>query len=146
MRVASKTEIFRPPEVVFPWIAEPEKAMKWQKNVKRGDIVDSKPGVVGTTFIELIEEDGKSLEMHGTITRFVQNKNIGFHIRSKIHEFDVDYLLELTEKSTKVSIEAIIEWKFPMNAISLLFGQRMKKKITKELDSELNELKILCET
>ena len=146
MRVASETEISRAPEMVFPWIAEPEKAMKWQKNVKRGDIVDSKPGVVGTTFIELIEEDGKSLEMHGTITRFIENKNIGFHIRSKIHEFDVDYSLELTDNSTKVSIEAIIEWKFPLNVISLLFGQRMKKKITKELESELNELKRLCET
>ena len=146
MRVASEIEILRSPEAVFPWIAEPEKAMKWQKNVKRGDIVDSKPGVVGTTFIELIEEDGKSLEMHGTITRFIENKNIGFHIRSKIHEFDVDYSLELTDKSTKVSIEAIIEWKFPMNVISLLFGQRLKKKITQELDAELNELKRLCET
>ena len=119
--------------------------MKWQKNVKRGDIIESKPGVVGTTFNEVIEENGKSLEMHGTITRFVENKNIGFHIISKIHEFDINYSLELTNESTKVSIEAIIEWKFPMNVISLFFGQRMKKKITQELHAELNELKRLSE-
>lgn len=145
MRVASETVILRPPEAVFPWISEPEKAMKWQKNVKRGDIIESKPGVVGTTFTEVIEENGKILEMHGTITRFVENKNIGFHIISKIHEFDINYSLELTNKSTKVSIEAIIEWKFPMNVISSFFGQRMKKKITQELQAELNELKRLSE-
>lgn len=145
MRVASETVILRPPEVVFPWISEPEKAMKWQKNVKRGDIIESKPGVVGTTFTEVIEENGKILEMHGTITRFVENKNIGFHIISKIHEFDINYSLELLNKSTKVSVEAIIEWKFPMNVISSFFGQRMKKKITQELQAELNELKRLSE-
>ncbi|MCG8056204.1 MAG: SRPBCC domain-containing protein [Candidatus Thiodiazotropha endolucinida] len=146
MRIASQTEILRPPEIVFPWISEPEKAMKWQKNVKRGDIIERKPGVVGTTFKELIEEDGKSLEMYGIITRFDENKNIGFHITSKIHEFDVDYLLELVSNSTKVTIEANIEWKFPMNVISLFFGKKMKNKIARELDAELNELKILCET
>lgn len=145
MRVASETVILRPPEAVFPWISEPEKAMKWQKNVKRGDIIESKPGVVGTTFTEVMEENGKILEMHGTITRFVENKNIGFHIISKIHEFDINYSLEFTNKSTKVLIEAIIEWKFPMNVISSFFGQRMKKKITQELQSELNELKRLSE-
>ena len=127
MKVASETAFFKTPEVIFPWISEPEKAMKWQKNVKKGVIVDSKPGVVGTTFIESIEENGKCLEMHGTITRFVENKNISFYIKSKIHEFNVDYSLELTNKSTKVSIEATIVWKFPMNVISLFIGQKIKK-------------------
>ena len=34
MRITYENEILQSPEIVFPWIAEPEKAMKWQKNVK----------------------------------------------------------------------------------------------------------------
>ena len=71
MRIIYENEILRPPEIVFPWISEPEKAMKWQKNVKGGEIVINKPEIIGTTFNEVIEEDGKSLEMYGIITKYI---------------------------------------------------------------------------
>ena len=35
MRINYNIEISKPAEEVFLWIAEPEKAMQWQKNVKR---------------------------------------------------------------------------------------------------------------
>ena len=112
MIITYENEILKPPEIVFPWIAEPEKAMKWQKNVKGGEIIINKPEIIGTTFKEVIEEDGNSLEMYGIITKYTENKIIGFHIESKIHEFDVSYSLEEINKATKISIEAIIKWKF----------------------------------
>ena len=34
MRIVYEDEILQPPEIVFLWIENPEKAMKWQKNVK----------------------------------------------------------------------------------------------------------------
>lgn len=146
MRIACETEILCSPEEVFTWVAEPEKAMKWQRNVKAGEIITSKPEVVGTTFKEIVEEGGKTLEMYGVITRFAENKTIGFHIVSKIHEFDISYYLEAKHKSTRMSIEAIIRWKFPINVVSLVLGKRMKKGLTRQLESELLELKRLCET
>jgi hypothetical protein len=146
MRIAYENVISQPPEIVFPWIAEPEKAMKWQKNVKGGEIIIKKPGVIGTTFKEIIEEDGNSLEMDGTITKYIKNKVIGFHLESKIHEFDVSYSLEEINQKTKFSIEAIIRWKFPMNVISLFVGKKMEKNLVKQLESETLELKKICET
>lgn len=146
MKVTSEIEISQSPETVFPWIAEPEKAMQWQKNVKGGEVLLSKSGMVGTTFTEVIEEDGRSLEMTGVITRYVENKNISFHIVSKVHEFDVDYLLENSSGITKVSIEANIRWKFPMNIISVFSGGKIKRKIASELAFELKDLKRLCES
>lgn len=145
MKVTCEAKILKPPEAIFPWVAEPEKAMKWQKNVIEGQIIVSKPEVVGTTFKELIEENGKCLEMHGIITRFVEDKTIGFHIKSKIHEFDVNYYLEEINKSTKVLVVAIIKWKFPMNVVCFFLGKRIKLKITKQLEAELVDLKRLCE-
>ena len=146
MRIVYENVISQPPEIVFPWIAEPEKAMKWQKNVKSGEIIINNPEVIGTTFKEIIVEDGNSLEMYGTITKYVRNKIIGFHLESKIHEFEVSYSLDEINSKTKFSIEAIIRWKFPMNVISLFIGKKMKKNLIKQLESETLELKKICKT
>ena len=69
MRIVYEDEISHPPEKVFPWIEDPEKTMKWQKNVKGVKIIENNPEIIGTTFKDVVEEDGKSLEMCGTITR-----------------------------------------------------------------------------
>ncbi len=146
MRITYENEISKPAEIVFPWIAEPEKAMKWQKNIKGGEIIVNKPEIIGTTFKEVIEKDGNSLEMHGTITKYIKNKIMGFHLESKIHEFDISYSLEEINRATKISIEAIIKWKFPMNIISLFIGKKMEKDLIKRLESEILDLKRICET
>jgi len=146
MRITYENEILKPPEIVFPWIAKPEKAMKWQKNVKGGEILINKPEIIGTTFKEIIEEDGKSLEMHGIITKYVKDKIIGFHLESKIHVFDVNYSVEEINKATKICVEALIHWKFPMNIMSLFIGKKMKEGIIEQLNSEFLELKRICES
>jgi hypothetical protein len=145
MRIACENEIARPPEVVFPWIADPVKAVKWQKNVKGGEIILDKPEKIGTTFREVIEEDSRTLEMHGTITRYVENRTMAFHIVSKIHEFDVTYSLEPKGDSTRIKIEAAVRWKFPMNVVSLFIGKKLQKSLAGQLESEVAELKRICE-
>jgi hypothetical protein len=145
MRVFYSNEISKPPEVVFPWIADPEKAMQWQRNVQGGEILIDRPEIIGTTFIETIEEDGNTLEMRGEITEYRENQVIGFHLQSKIHEFDISYTVEEAEKGTRLSIVATIRWKFPMNLIALFTGKRIESGIKDQLASEVLELKGLCE-
>lgn len=145
MRIHSSSEILRPPEIVFPWIAEPEKAMKWQQNVKGGEIVIHKPEVIGTTFQEVIEEDGNSLEMHGVITNYVLNRLIEFHLESRMHVVDVSYSVDEMDSHTKLTIDARIKWKFPVNIISLFRGSQMQNELIKQMELEVMELKRLCE-
>ena len=106
MRVTFQNVISKPPEVVFPWIAEPEKAMKWQKNVKGGEVLVSKPGMVGTTFKEVMEENGRSLEMQGTVMEYADNRAIGFHLVSRIHTVDVRYSVEDMNGQSRISVVA----------------------------------------
>jgi len=144
MRIVYEDVIPRPPEIVFPWIADPDKAMKWQKNVKSGEIIENKPEIVGTTFKEVIEEDGSRLEMHGTITKYVKDRTIAFHLRSRIHEFDVSYSVEGMGSGTKISIDAAIDWRFPMNVMSLFMGSKMKEGLRRQMELEVQELRTLC--
>ena len=145
MRITYANEILKPPEFVFPWIAEPDKAMQWQKNVKGGEIIVNKPEVVGTTFKEEIEEDGNSLEMYGVITKFIRNQIIEFHLESKIHKVDVSYSLEEINKTTKIMVDARIKWKFPMSLLSIFIGNKMRKSIAEQMEGEILELKGICE-
>ena len=145
MRITCASEILKPPEFVFPWLAEPEKAMQWQKNVKEGEIIINRSEVVGTTFKEVIEEDGNRLEMQGVITKFIENQAIEFHLESKIHQLDVGYSVEEFNKATKLTVDARINWKFPMNLLSLFIGKKMKKGIAEQMEAEILELKRICE-
>jgi hypothetical protein len=146
MRVTYQNVISKPPEVVFPWIAEPDRAMKWQKNVKGGEVLVSQPGMVGTTFKEVIEENGRSLEMQGTITEYTENRAIGFHLESRMHIVNVTYSVNEINRQTRLSIVANIKWKFPMSVFSLFAGKKMERNLTEELESEVLQLKNICET
>ncbi len=120
-------------------------AMQWQKNVKGGKILVETPEKIGTTFKETIEEDGSELEMHGSITEYIEGKIIGFHIDSRIHEFDVRYSVEEIEGGSIVSTEVNIRWKFPMNVMSLFIGRKMEASLLESLETEFHELKRICE-
>ncbi len=146
MRIFYANEICKSPEAVFPWIAEPDKAMQWQKNVKGSEILINKPERVGTTFKEEVEEDGNSLEMYGVITKFIENQIIAFHLESKIHKIDVSYALEGVNNATRVTVDAKISWKFPLNLLSIFIGRKMKTGIAEQLKTEIFELKRICET
>ena len=74
MEIALTVDIFCKPEEVFPWIAEPHKAMRWQKDVKGGEILKETSEKVGTTFREEMEENGHSIVLYGEITDYVQNE------------------------------------------------------------------------
>lgn len=141
MKIPIEAEISRPPQLVFPYLADPEKAMQWQKNVVSGEIIEARPEIIGTRFQEVIEEDGNRLEMSGVITAYVPNCEIGFHLESKIHVVNVTYTLEEGDPGSKLRVEAEIRWKFPMNIVSILIGRRMKRELRAGMESEVLELK-----
>ena len=146
MNISTQIDILCIPEDVFLWINNPDKAMRWQKDVKSWKIIKEASEKIGTTFKEEMEENGKSLVIYGEITNYIPNKSISFHLESKIHKVIVHYSVVGDINKSLVTLDSIIKWKFPMNIISLFIGQKIKKNILKQTKSELGELKILCET
>jgi hypothetical protein len=145
MKMFFALEISAEPEKIFPWIDNPEKAMRWQKGVKKGKIIEERPEKVGTTFIEEMGKGAKILEMKGVITDYVKNKVIVFHLESKLHKVNVSYSLEGKNGKTILKTEADIHWKFPMNLVNIIFGRKIRKDIQEQMETEFEELKRLCE-
>jgi hypothetical protein len=146
MKISLSAEIHCKPEEVFPWIGEPNKAMLWQKGVKSEEIIKETPERTGTIFREVMEENGKTLEINGRIADYITNKSISFQLESKIHKVEVTYSVTGDNNKTNVAVESTINWKFPMNFFCLIMGYKIKEKITDQTMSELSELKRLCET
>ena len=67
MKISCTIDINSTPEEVWDWIGTPEKAMVWQTNVTKTEILQETPDMIGTTFRETIEENGHGVEMHGVV-------------------------------------------------------------------------------
>jgi hypothetical protein len=145
MKISTFVDIESTPEVVFGWLARPERAMEWMSSVSRTEILQQTPGMVGTTFREVVEEQGGSMEMHGTVTGFEAPRSISFHLSSTVNVLDVSYRVEPTASGVRVVEDSDIRWKFPVNVMSIFIGGKMKQGILAQLQAEFSKLKALCE-
>jgi uncharacterized protein YndB with AHSA1/START domain len=138
-------EIDRTPESVFTWIEQPESARLWQTNVAATELLHASPGMVGTTFRELVAEGGRGLEMLGVVTGYEPHKAIAFHVDSRIHSLDVDYRVEPCAHGARVTVHADVRWKFPMSIVSLFMGTRLRRNLLSEARTEFAKLKQLAQ-
>jgi hypothetical protein len=145
MKINLAIEVSAEADEVFPWIDNPDKAMLWQKSVKKGEIIKETPEKIGTTFVEEMDDSENSLIMHGVITGYVRNQMITFQLESKIHKLDVCYSITGGGGKSLITAESNIYWKFPMNIMSIILGRKIKEGILKQTESEFAELKRLCE-
>jgi uncharacterized protein YndB with AHSA1/START domain len=146
MEISLSTDINSTAETVFGWIGSPQKAVQWMTSVSNtGEILHEVPGMVGTTFRETVTDGNKGLEMQGIVTGYTPNQSISFHLSSKIHTVDVEFLIEETSVGVRLTQNAKVHWKFPMNIISYLMGSKIKQGIIDQTQTELKRLKELCE-
>jgi uncharacterized protein YndB with AHSA1/START domain len=145
MKISFSIDINSTPATVFGWLEEPEKATKWMTSVTKTEILHETPERIGTTFREVVEEDGSGVELQGVITDFKPNKSISFHLDSRVNAVDVEYYVEETQNGTRLTQNANVRWKFPVNVISIFMGVKIKQNITAQSQKEFEKLKELCE-
>jgi hypothetical protein len=145
MKISISININSTQEIVFCWLENPEKAMKWMTSVTKGEIIYESPDIVGTTFRETVEDESGSIEMEGFISGYQPNKSISFHLSSRVNIVDVAYSIEEIPTGVLLTNLANVKWKFPVNIISLFIGKKMKENIIAQSNEELSKLKVLCE-
>jgi uncharacterized protein YndB with AHSA1/START domain len=146
MKISYSIDINSPPATVFGWVEDPEKAMQWMTSVAGGEILHETPERIGTTFREVVEEDGKGVEMQGEITGYEPDQSISFHLNSRINVVDVEFRVEAIQTGTRLTQTANIRWKFPVNVISIFAGGKIKQSISAQAQKEFEKLKDLCES
>jgi uncharacterized protein YndB with AHSA1/START domain len=145
MKISYTVDISNKPEEVFLWINNPERAMVWMSSVSKTELLRETSDMVGTTFREIVEEDGRGTELHGVITDYRPNELISFHLSGKFNVVDVEYRLEEIENHTRLTQNANVRFKSFVKVLSIFMGPMFKKKIMDQLQKEFATLKELCE-
>ena len=101
--------------------------------------------MIGTTFREILEENGRGLEMHGVVTDYKVNQVLAMHLSGKFNVLDVEWRLDEIRESTCLILNYNIRFKSFMKVLSILMRPIFKKKIIGQLQGELARLKELCE-
>jgi len=146
MEISSTIKINSTPQIVFSWLENPDNAREWMTSVSEGEILHETTDRVGTTFREVVQDEGGSIEMHGFISGFEQDKSIAFHLESRVNIVDVKYRIDEIPEGVNLKYKAYVRWKFPVNIISIFIGKKMQQNITAQLEDELKKLKELCES
>ena len=146
MRIKHEMIINCSPERVFYWLSDPNRAMKWQTGVADFEILNEEPGMVGTTFREWIEEDGKRVEMCGKVTEFVENEKISMSLSGKFNSVDVKFVLKKIESGTCLTQIANLRFNSSYKLMTIIMRPVIKKKITLQFRRDFLQLKELCET
>lgn len=145
MKILHTVDIHNPPEKVFQWLNNPERAMTWMTSVAKTEILHETPDMVGTTFREIVAENGQGTELHGVVTDYRPNQLIAFHLSGKFNVVDVAYYLEEIADGTRLTQRADIRFKAFLKLLSILIGSMLKKNLMAQSQKEFARLKELCE-
>jgi len=111
MRISNVIEIRNTPENVFSWLENPRRAIQWMTSVSKTEIIEETADKIGTTFREIVEENGRGTELCGVVTDFVLNKRLAFHLEGDFNTVDVSYTLEEKGENTQLRQNAEIHFK-----------------------------------
>ena len=132
-------------EKVWYWLGTPERAKEWQTSVSKTEILNETPDMIGTTFRETIEENGRSTEMRGIVKDYRENLLLAIHLDGDYNVVDVEWHLEEIGDRTRLTVYSDIRFKSFIRLLSIAMRPVFQRKIRSQLLAELTRLKELCE-
>lgn len=134
--------VHRPPERVFRWIADPERASRWQPDVGAYEVTRTCDGIVGTEFRETLVGRGGSAEMTGRISAYRPDELIAFDLSGP--GVDVHARYRADPAPTGSTVEGDVELT-PTAALPRLVRPVVRWRMRRQLVRELATLRRLCE-
>lgn len=146
MKATCSIDIDAAPDKVFYWLDDPDRVMKWLSNVVENENLHETENRVGTTFRQVVKENGRRMEIQGTVTAYEPNKRLAVHLIGKGFEADADYRLEQLGDGTRLSFFSDAQFQGVMKLIGPLMAPFIKKGTLEQLARDFAKLKALCES
>ncbi|GAA4457784.1 SRPBCC family protein [Novipirellula rosea] len=119
---------------------------QWSIIVIEDEVIEEKPGGVGTTFRTVTEDHGKRMEFAGVVTRHEPPYVHAVHMTGDMFDIDAEYVFNESKGRTRVTQRANVTGKGIFRWFMLLFGWMMKRSHSKASELEMQSLKKFCET
>lgn len=147
MNTTFTTSIDAPPAKVFKWIYDKDLNLQWLPNLIEAEVLQACPGGVGSTFRQVYLENGRRMEMTGTVTAYEQDRYLACAISSSAFDLNVDYRLEDRSGRTHLTQNSDIRFKgFAMKLFGALLKPLMRKMTVKNYADAFAKLKACIAT
>lgn len=156
MRVSMSVDINAPPEVVWPYLVEPDKTRAWFAGTRTSSGMGwavsaesfewtSEPGGVGSTFRWSDESKGSDLAIDFETTEWEPPHVFGFRMTAgEVYKsYDERWVIEPTPAGSRFTFNDHVEFKYgPFGKVLGLFAARTARKTGRAI---LHNLKRLAE-
>ena len=116
------TIVDAPVEIVFLYLEDSDRLKRWVPNLVEDESIVETPEKTGSKFRQVFLERGKTMEMTGEITDYVENELERVIMAGDMFGLDVGYRLKfLSEAQTEVTQETQIKFKGFMEFVAPIF-------------------------
>ncbi len=146
MLVRMSVDIDAPPERVWPFLVEPEKAKRWFTALKKFEWTSEEHEGVGSTFFWEEEANNRFYNLYFETTEWAENRVFGYRMTSGdfFKSYDERWEIDPTPNGSRFTFNDHIE--FPYGPFGKIIGW-IAAKGAKETGAEvLSNLKRLAET
>ena len=106
------TIIDAPAEIVFLWLEDSDRLKQWVPNLVQDESIVETPQKIGSKFRQVFVEKGRTMEMTGEITEYVENGLLRVIMTGDMFGLDVGYRLKsLSDAQTEVTQDTQIKFK-----------------------------------
>ncbi len=142
MQVQMSVDIEAPPESVWPYLVEPEKAMEWYTMLKKFEYTNGEGGPDSTFYWE---EDvrGKIYSNHFKTTKWVENRVFAYEMTEGnfFKAYSERWEIKPTETGSQFSFNDTLVFPYGFfGKIMGWFGERMAKKSSEMILQNLKRL------
>src|SRR5512138_1786754 len=127
------TDIYRPLQQVFAFVATPENDFHWQYGTLTSDIISIGAMGIGTLFRVVGHLLGQRMESVYEITEFEPNKRYGFKSLSGPIDSYTLYRFEIIKGRTRISNSTQISWGEPFKSNPISAEKTVKKEYRENL-------------
>lgn len=142
MRVNMGVDIKAPPEIVWPYLIEPEKAMQWYTMLKKFEYADDQRGP-GATFYWEEEVRGKIYWNHFRTTEWDENRVFAYEMTSSsfFKSYTERWAITPTPDGSHFSFDDTMVFPYgPWGKFMGWVGERMARKSSQQILQNLKRL------
>ena len=120
--------------------------MKWVPNVVENEDLEVTENKIGSTFRQVYLENGRRMEMSGTVTGYEANRRLTLEINGDAFDLFLDYRLEDLGGRTRLTQDSTVRFKGFLKIIGPIMTPFVKKSSMKQLEDSFATLKGLAES
>ena len=99
-------EIDAPPQRVFAWLGDSERALQWVPNLVESEDLAVTENKIGSTFRHVYLERGRRMEMQGAVIAYERDRRFACELRGEMFDLTVNYALEDLGGRTRLTQES----------------------------------------